>query len=256
MATRTNRVLSQKILLIFDLNGTLLERLSGKVANPKPAHKIVNKRKVWLRPGLDALRNFIFEEDQARGHFDVAVWSSAMSQNTRPMIDAVFGAHRQHLLFDYHREHTVPDESPHAKAHATLKDLQSIWGKFPEYGPTNTVLIDDSASKAAKQPNNHILIPEYAYEKLQDSFESDPTLENLTVYLSQLRQHFDNSADRDVRSFISQSPFYRPVMSDSAVRSTATATHTDPDTADSIVEQISQLTVSSSASARTQSNTQ
>eukprot|EP00743_Colponemidia_sp_Colp-15_P010884 GILK01012055.1.p1 GENE.GILK01012055.1~~GILK01012055.1.p1 ORF type:complete len:266 (-),score=23.88 GILK01012055.1:170-943(-) len=257
MATRTTRVLSEKILLIFDLNGTLLERLAGKAANPKPAHKLINKRKVWLRPGLNALWNFVFEEDQARGQFDVAVWSSAMTQNTQPMIDFVFGVHREHLLFDYHREHTVPDRSRHAKTYATLKDLQSVWAKYPQYGPTNTVLIDDSPSKAAKQPNNHILVPEFAYESLQEAFESDPTLENLTMYLSQLRHHFDSSADRDVRSFISQSPFYRPVSSDSAVSSIiSTATHTRLDPTDAIVEQISKLTVSGSTSSRAQLSTQ
>ena len=50
-------------------------------------------------------------------------------------------------------------------AHETVKDLECLWAQHPAFDAANTVLIDDSPTKASLQPENLLLLP---------SFDEDP----------------------------------------------------------------------------------
>jgi hypothetical protein len=55
--------------------------------------------------------------------------------------------------------------------------LEKVWSEFPSHSVTSTVLLDDSARKAQKQPWNHIVIQEYtAALRLHDKALSDASL--------------------------------------------------------------------------------
>src|ERR1700761_9654170 len=72
---------SQRKLLIFDLNGTLLLR----------SPRNFGARKIYLRPYVRALVAYI-SHPTVRAWLDCMVWSSAQTHNVREMVDRVFGA--------------------------------------------------------------------------------------------------------------------------------------------------------------------
>lgn len=45
--------------------------------------------------------------------------------------------------------------------HQTVKDLEKVWAKFPNYSGASTILLDDSTRKAQMQPWNHLWIRDY-----------------------------------------------------------------------------------------------
>ena len=66
---------STRLLLILDLNGVCLERLSRKdrVNRVLPTHDLtLNERHIYMRPYLREFIEFVFL------HFDVAVWSRSV----------------------------------------------------------------------------------------------------------------------------------------------------------------------------------
>lgn len=89
--------MKRRILLIFDLNGTLLHRLTHDAewqsfrALPLVVEQqlkndlTVNGSKVILRPHIRSL----FEALNAAGPFDIAFWTSARPKNAFPMVSQV-----------------------------------------------------------------------------------------------------------------------------------------------------------------------
>jgi hypothetical protein len=202
---------TKRLLVILDLNGTLLIR-------PK-------KASFHLRPHAEPFLDLLFRT------CDVGVWSSAMPHNVAPMVKGVFGDRPLYCVLD--RSHTVPDRTPGAKPHATIKDLRRVWDQpsagaegsaaaasgaasgaasrgaassppapAVRHSETDTVIIDDSTSKLRRQPQNLVLIKEY--EKI------DP-LDKVLLVLSRyfegvvLRQ-WEEGAE-DVREILRKSPF-------------------------------------------------
>lgn len=41
------------------------------------------------------------------------------------------------------------------------KDLRRLWAVFPHHSSATTILLDDSATKARLQPNNHLCVSDY-----------------------------------------------------------------------------------------------
>ena len=202
-----------RILLVFDLNGTLMFRskhFSEKLINVKNIFSI-NSLKVMLRPEIESFCEFIFD------NFDVAVWTSAMAHNAKKLVNETSkicpSFNQENLKFIYSRDKCtvtkwIGEEYEKRKAVSrngyvkdlASKDLETVWKEFStEYGPENTILIDDSSEKIV-QPKNHILIPEFLNEK---RCESDDCLEKLKEYLSQLKEWYLNG-NKDVRNYLSQ----------------------------------------------------
>jgi hypothetical protein len=73
---------SQRKLVIFDLNGTLLLRSPRSYGT---------QRKIYPRPYARALVGFL-AHPAVRAWLDAMVWSSAQPHNVREMVERVFGA--------------------------------------------------------------------------------------------------------------------------------------------------------------------
>ncbi|CAD2219374.1 hypothetical protein AGDE_02220 [Angomonas deanei] len=176
-----------KPLLIFGLRGTLLERVHVRRL-PQNAPKedlTVGLSKVWLRPGMvDTLLTL-------QNHCRLAVWSSTTARNTTPLIEAVF---QDASVFDIHnegkknlkppikfefvwtREHTVADDFRRSSAvvrddeHATLKDLSSVFRQYAAIAnEKNTVLIDDTPSKARMHADNYLWLDSCEGDGIKDT---------------------------------------------------------------------------------------
>jgi hypothetical protein len=118
----------------------------------KAAFKI-GKKHVHVREGTASLMRRL----AASGRFAIAVWSSAMPANVDAMVDGSIPADVP-IAFKLDRTHCVAAPK-HGKSHATLKDLNTIWRNESlnpqrKWNERNTVLIDDSPSKAARTPSN------------------------------------------------------------------------------------------------------
>jgi hypothetical protein len=77
------------------------------------------------------------------------------------MINQTFGIYRDNLMTIWSRENLgLTPEQFHAKT-KTKKNLQKIWDEKPRFSGLNTILLDDSPSKATNQPANLLCLPEY-----------------------------------------------------------------------------------------------
>lgn len=190
---------SPAVLLVFDLNGTVLTRRRGggnqAASSSTPRTVLVNGKPMMLRPHLGALMDTIATSRQQRSEssascsLTAAVWTSAMEHNMLPMVSAAFGTSAAlGLRFAANRDHCTPlsvvqaqqrqeglveltavTDDPRSRHHGTVKDLERMWEQHPAFDATTTVLIDDSERKAALQPRNLLLLPSFDEEPRSSS---------------------------------------------------------------------------------------
>ncbi|KAK3900833.1 HAD-like domain-containing protein [Staphylotrichum tortipilum] len=187
----------QPILVVIDLNGTLLHRPRPS----SPTHFIE-------RPGASSfLRHCV-------AHHHVVVWSSAQAPNVERMcaqllppdilsrVVAVWGRDRFGLTTADYRRRTQ-----------CYKRLTRLWADpgvalshpIPAcaWSQANTVLIDDSAEKARSEPYNAITVPEFGGGARGNSAvePEDEVLSRVEAYLDTLTWQMDVSA------YIRRNPF-------------------------------------------------
>ncbi|KAK6079388.1 FCP1-like protein [Seiridium cupressi] len=183
----------RNILVIIDLNGTLLYR---------PNHK---KTSTFVERPYS--RNFL---DYCLRTFTVAIWSTAKPENVGKMVPQILSPQDQNkLVAVWGRDTLGLSAGDYHQRVQCYKRLDSIWGdpkvaaSHPEaqagkrWDQTNTVLIDDSKEKARPQPYNIIQIPE---------FRGDTTEPGLI--LPQVHDYLNECAyQSDISSFIREKPF-------------------------------------------------
>ncbi|KAI1096745.1 HAD-like domain-containing protein [Rostrohypoxylon terebratum] len=181
------------ILLVIDLNGTLLFRPSR--AQPK---KFVARP--YARPFLAyCLRTF-----------KVVFWSSAKIENVAAMVGQLVASQQyKDVVAIMGREHFGLTVDDYMKRVVCYKRLKTVWknaviqASHPEaqlgkcWDQTNTVLIDDSLEKGRSEPHNIIQIPEFKGDLQEKGF----VLPQIHDYLNEL------SRQANVSSYIRQSPF-------------------------------------------------
>ncbi|KAF2491884.1 hypothetical protein BU16DRAFT_621378 [Lophium mytilinum] len=173
-------------LLILDLNGTLVHR---------PDRRHLNK--IIPRPYLAPFLEFIF------ANFDVMVWSSARPDNVNLMINKVLGnTYTPQLRAVWNRNNFGLSKEHYSQNVQVYKQLTRIWNSEElsgcMYDQATTILLDDTALKAAAEPFNLVEIPEFTAAK--DQMESD-VLREVAGYLEELRYQMD------VSTFIKRHPF-------------------------------------------------
>ncbi|KAL7750654.1 hypothetical protein RI367_003996 [Sorochytrium milnesiophthora] len=188
-------------------------------ANMQPSCNI-GKLPVHIRPGLTS---FLYQT-MTLSHLDYAVWTSAGARNAEAMVSLAFPTDlRDRLLFVWHRDQC--DEVP-GTAWATYKNASRIFKLYPQYGPHNTLIIDDSIHKLSKHPRNALIIPSWNLLDPRADPLGDRQLSLLTQYLTSLNQHLANESTKksvahaatDLRDYIARQPFAIPLI-DSVKRS-------------------------------------
>ena len=190
-----------QLLVILDLNGTLLCRTKGKSAAGSLAPT--------LRPGLREFLAYLLS------NFKAMIWTSARPENAARMVNAAFKEdEKEKLLAIWGRDTLGLTQAQYNAKVQVYKVLGRAWeGEFMVYHPdqpdsivfdqTNTVLFDDSIEKAVGHPYNLIHIPEFLATKAQN--ESDVVLCQCIDYLEEVKWQSNVSA------FIRQYPFvYTP----------------------------------------------
>ena len=159
-------------LLILDVNGLLLWRARkgrDSVAGiPRPPDARVSNVSIYLRPHAQSFFSWCLQ------HFTVVVWSTAMARNVAPLVDLIFDAssqgssqgssHPAAVLDNSHCEPTGMRHPENRHKPLVLKRLSAAWQheRVAALGPfceSNTVLLDDSPYKAARNPPHTSLHP-------------------------------------------------------------------------------------------------
>lgn len=183
----------RRILVVIDLNGTLLHR---------PNHR--NSARFVERPFA---RTFL---DYCLQTFVVAIWSSAKPENVQRMVPQLLSPEDQsRLVAVWGRDTLGLSPADYNNRVQVYKRLDTVWSNqrvaasHPEahlgmcWDQTNTVLIDDSREKGRSEPYNLIQLPEFT----GNADEVGYVLPQVHDYLNQCSQQ------RDVSSFIRENPF-------------------------------------------------
>ncbi|KEY66194.1 hypothetical protein S7711_07651 [Stachybotrys chartarum IBT 7711] len=183
----------RRILVIMDLNGTLLHRPSKR----HPFHFVE-------RPHAKQFLSYCLDT------FYVAIWSSARPDNVNKMVDRLLTPEqRAKCLLVWARDKFGLSLNDYNSRVQCYKRLTAVWAdpgivaSHPDadrgvrWDQTNTVLVDDSLEKARTEPHNLLEIPEFQGLKR----ERTDVLPQVHDYLNALCHQ------SDVSSYIRENPF-------------------------------------------------
>ncbi|KAK3614629.1 hypothetical protein LTR56_027129 [Elasticomyces elasticus] len=184
---------SRPLLVILDLNGTLLHRKNRKTS-------------FTARPHVSEFLWYLMENHK------VMIWSSARPENVQSIVKEIFTPKQlAKLIAVWGRERLQLTPEQYNMRVQVYKQLSWVWrddeiansGMDVDDGDgwaqDNTVLIDDSVEKAASEPYNLIKIDEF--EGKPEQLETD-VLGQVVDYLEVLK------CARDVSSAIRNAPYY------------------------------------------------
>ncbi|KAG6171123.1 hypothetical protein E4U11_001220 [Claviceps purpurea] len=148
----------RRILVVLDLNGTLLFRPSRQ----NPTHFV-------QRPHAKTFLQYCLET------YHVAIWSSAQPKNVKSMVTQLLTpAQRSQCVVIWARDRLGLSVTDYGERVQVYKRLSGLWSD-PEvmashpnaveggrWDQTNTVLVDDSTEKGRSEPYNILAIPEFA----------------------------------------------------------------------------------------------
>ena len=175
------RTIPQKLLIILDLNGVLLFRSSKK--NPKT---------FTPREHLKEFLDYLFANHK------VMIWSSARPQNVAAMCEGIFTEEqRADLVAEWARDKLRLTTGQYDNKVQVYKQLSWVWedssvqrkaaswrSRQGKWDQNNTVLVDDTALKAAAEPYNLIEVPEFGPDG--DNY-TDGVLSQVAGYLEELK---------------------------------------------------------------------
>lgn len=186
----------QRLLLVLDLNGTLILRSHGAT-------------RYKSRPHLSQFLDYCF------ANHTVLVWSSAKPHNVDGICLQLFSRKQLEMLLGVWARDTLSLTPEQYNSRVQVyKRLDRIWDdptfarKHPEahlgarWSQANTLLIDDSVIKASAQPYNLVETPEFT-EKSKEEKRKEPNdvLGQVVAYLEEART-WDN-----VSSFVRERKF-------------------------------------------------
>ncbi|KAF4965855.1 hypothetical protein FSARC_6375 [Fusarium sarcochroum] len=183
----------RRILIVMDLNGTLLYR-----PNKKRPFNFVE------RPHAKSFLNYCLDT------FYVAIWSSARPENVSKMVDNLLTPEqRERCLVVWGRDSFGLSKADYDTKVQVYKRLTTIWSdprvmsshplahKGGHWDQSNTILVDDSFEKARSEPFNLLPLPEFSGL----ATEIPNVLPQVHDYLNELAHQ------TDISRFVRQSPF-------------------------------------------------
>ncbi|KAK5098733.1 hypothetical protein LTS08_006111 [Lithohypha guttulata] len=144
----------RKLLVVLDLNGTLLYRNRRAVG-----------QKCYMRPGVAPFIDYLFDNHV------VMIYTSAKPDSAASMVSQfLHPTYRNKLAALWARDKLDLTTSQYNNKVQVYKKLGKVWndisiqttaGPGHRWDQSNTVLIDDSKLKALAQPHNLLQVPEY-----------------------------------------------------------------------------------------------
>lgn len=117
---------------------------------------LLGKHYTWLRPGA---KEFVQE---LLKFYQVAIWSSAMSDNVSLLVQHVFGCDRHLLAFEWSQtecEAISPNPDPQETKPLFKKPLHTVLKAFPgRWSLDKMLILDDSPAKMVDNPQYAVMI--------------------------------------------------------------------------------------------------
>lgn len=146
LSLHVTKLKKKMFLLVFDINGVFC--------------KAGMKGTCSVRPYVQELFKVLHKH---RNIYRVAFWTSKYEENGRKLMDRILheipAEFHVEPLFFWFRQH-CKISSAVDKSYASIKQLRNVWNDFPEYHSGNTLLIDDTPSKAESK-ENYLYVPPY-----------------------------------------------------------------------------------------------
>ena len=177
----------QPLLLVLDLNGTLVYRKKGTSTGIR-------------RPSLKSFLNHCLTQHK------ILIWSSARPENVQPLCRTLFsppGRYKK-LVGVWGRDTLGLSNAQYQQKVQVYKDLEVVWrddgvqASHPGYDhggrwhQGNTLLLDDSQEKARAQPHNLVEVP--AYLKTTGQEEGQEVLAQVMGWIEEARWYEDVSS--------------------------------------------------------------
>jgi len=137
----------------------LVDRCRAPYVNPDgseiPPDRRFGKFFIYNRPHMAEFVKWAFD------HFTVAVWSSAMGHNVKDLVEHIFGPLKHRLAFVWDQSNCTEVGSMADGKPIFLKVLAKVWELpgYARFGPSNTLLVDDSPYKVVRNPKFTALHP-------------------------------------------------------------------------------------------------
>jgi len=185
----------QRLLLVLDLNGTLLFR-----------HRAASSYRP--RASLEPFLNYCLT------HHSVLIWSSATPTNVTGVCAQLFTPpQRRQLLGEWARDTLDLTSEEYCSKVQVYKRLDRIWegkalrdshpdfaSKGTRWSQANTLLVDDSPTKAQAQPYNLVEIPEFTRNAALEKGKN--FLGQVVAYLEEARMWGDVSTFVKRKKFV------------------------------------------------------
>jgi hypothetical protein len=188
MAARSE---DEKILLLCDLNGTIVYRTENPIGGIKwTLH--ARKKYYYVRPdAVSFLKNL-------STRYKVCIYSSVMMHNITELLDTMDRGWRSYIREVYDRESNRPDPNG-TNEWDTIRDMDKIWS-ISGHSDRNTVILDNELRKFEEHSANGIVVPEYGIAQVRANSVHLTDLEKYLLHLA------DNAAD-DVRVYMTSNPW-------------------------------------------------
>lgn len=172
----------RKLLVVLDLNGTLLVRPN------KMQPRVFN-----IRPGVHQLLDYLLDNHV------VMVYSSAQPANVEAMVDALLSKKRAKFLAAiWGRDKLDLTPAQYKEKVQVYKKLEKVWADEhiqatcphgqPRWSQANTVLVDDSHLKALSQPHNLIQVREFTKKQKLTKTETKREQEVVASIVAKLEE--------------------------------------------------------------------
>ena len=204
-ASRAGATTGRRLLVLADMNGTLLVRTTAKIPGARPPDLVhTNRLYYYLRERAAELVAAL----ATRADVVFAFYTSMQKRNAEPAVRALCGPGGAPEL--YAAEFNAPDDDEAGRRHAwdTVRCLDKVWahdGAAFGFDATNTVMVDDTARKMRRWPGNVLVVDEYDADAVARG--DDDALSTCLDYVGRLADALASGACADVRTFTAASPF-------------------------------------------------
>ena len=147
----TASVIVRPLLIIFDLNGTLVFKPKRRNGTDDAAKGPGAVGDVVQRPYLELMLDMVHEMDQ-QGLVRCAVWSSSERSRVNRTVNSVFPAPMiERLLFRFDRGRCLTVDGfggGRRRGQPLIKNLKIVWDMFNgAFDDENTIIVDDTRDK-------------------------------------------------------------------------------------------------------------
>jgi hypothetical protein len=194
----------KELLIIFDLNGTLISRVSRqlekKLAKVNPFCPgyydfMFEKTQCYLRPHWEKF----LEQIESNPNISIGIWTSAQKKNADGMTSNLFSNHNKPIEFILDRSHCL-NAPMNIKTNNVIKDLNWLFqdetlSKSGKWNAKNTIIVDDTSTKAKRNPRNLLLIDEYTVLDKTFDCKNDIELLKLLAWVEKLEERMGDCGD-------------------------------------------------------------